>query len=158
MGNIFDVSERAEKTEQRLYDILDDVDDKVDGTDPVDVFIYNSGESDPRTAGGRSMLNEIIKRAGGHNVFADEDDRWFDTSWEQVADREPDVILIYDYLDPSVDEKKATLRDTPAISSVPAMRDERFESIPLSVAQPGPRSVEAVPTLAKELHPDRFDK
>src|SRR5699024_7885816 len=156
IGDIFGVSERAEQTEQRLHGILDDVDAKVDGADPVDVFIYNSGESSPRTAGGRSMLNEIIKRAGGHNVFADEDDRWFDTSWEQVADREPDVILIYDYLDPSVDKKKTTLRDTPAISSVPAMQNERFESIPLSVAQPGPRSVEAVPTLAKELHPDRF--
>src|SRR5699024_10543220 len=117
---------------------------------------YNSGESSPRTAGGQALLSEIIEQAGGKNIFADEDERWFDTSWEQVADREPEVILIYDYQDPSVGEKKATLRDTSAISAVPAIRDDRFETIPLSVAQPGPRSVDAVRSLAEELHPDRF--
>lgn len=156
VGSIFDVPKRADKSVQRLRGTLDDVQEHLDDADPVNVFVYNSGESSPRTAGGQALLSEIIKQAGGKNIFADEDDRWFDTSWEQVADREPDVILIYDYQDPSVGEKKATLRDTSAISSVPAIRDDRFETIPLSVAQPGPRSVDAVRSLAKELHPDRF--
>lgn len=156
VGSIFDVPKRAGNVVQRLRGTLDDVQDHVGDADPVNVFVYNSGASAPRTAGGQAILNEMIKQAGGRNIFADEDDRWLDTSWEQVAERDPDVILIYDYQDPSVGEKKATLRDTSAISSVPAIRDNRFETIPLSVAQPGPRSVNAVRSLAEGLHPDRF--
>jgi iron complex transport system substrate-binding protein len=89
-------------------------------------------------------------------VFADLPERWAEVSWEQVAVRRPAVVLIYDYLEPSVESKIATLRATPAIADVPALAADAFPTVSLSLAQPGPRSVEAVEALARYLHPDRF--
>ena len=161
IGQIFGVPDRAERSVAALRARLDAVAAKLGPTDsgtvdPVPVFVYNSGTSAPRTAGGEAILTEMIARAGGRNVFADLPQRWGEVSWEQVAQRRPAVILIYDYLDPSVDSKIATLRATPAIADVPALAANAFPTIGLSLAQPGPRSVDAVEQLAEELHPDRF--
>ncbi|MCM3849229.1 ABC transporter substrate-binding protein [Pseudonocardia sp. DR1-2] len=155
IGAIFGVPERAGRSVDALRTRLDAVAERLGTVEPVDVFVYNSGTDAPRTAGGRALLTDMIERAGGRNVFADLDQRWGEVSWEQVARRAPDVVLIYDYLDPSVESKIATLRATPAIAGLPALT-RPFPTVPLSEAQPGPRSVDAVERLARELHPDRF--
>jgi iron complex transport system substrate-binding protein len=153
IGGIFGVPDRAETSVAALRARLDAVRAKVAGAPPVKVFVYNSGADAAQTTGGNSMLNEIIARAGGTNVFADLNERWTKVSWEQVADRKPDVVLIYDYVSPSVESKIATLESTPVLADVPAIRANAFPVISLSVAQPGPRSVDAVEELAGQLHP-----
>jgi len=156
IGQIFGVPDRAERSATTLRQRLDAVATQLGTVEPVPVFVYNSGTDAPRTAGGEAILTEIIERAGGRNVFADLPERWAEVSWEQVAQRRPAVVLIYDYLDPSVESKIATLRETPAIADVPALAANAFPTVSLSLAQPGPRSVDAVEQLARDLHPDRF--
>lgn len=155
IGAIFGVPERAERSVEGMRARLDAGAARLGTIEPVPVFVYNSGTDAPRTAGGRALLTDMIERAGGRNVFADLDQRWGEVSWEQVARRAPAVVLIYDYLDPSVESKIATLRATPALAGLPALAGP-FPTVPLSEAQPGPRSVDAVERLARELHPDRF--
>ncbi|WP_308259463.1 ABC transporter substrate-binding protein [Pseudonocardia sp. H11422] len=159
VGAIFGVPDRAAASVEALRARLDAVRTALGGTAPVapvSVMVYNSGTGAARTVGGEAMLNEIITQAGGVNVFADVPERFPEVSWEQVAQRRPEAILIYDYLNPSVDSKIGALRAVPAIAQVPAIVNGAFPVMSLSVAQPGPRSVEAVEQLARQLHPDRF--
>lgn len=156
IGEIFGVPERAGASVADMRGRLDAVAERLGTVEPVPVFVYNSGADSPRTAGGAAILTEMIERAGGRNVFADVDERWPQVSWEQVAQRAPAVVLIYDYLEPSVESKIATLRATPAIADIPALAANAFPTVALSEAQPGPRSVDAVEQLARDLHPDRF--
>ncbi|BBG04961.1 MULTISPECIES: ABC transporter substrate-binding protein [Pseudonocardia] len=156
IGAVFGVPDRAAESVSGLRDRLDTVTEQLGTVEPVPVFVYNSGADAPRTAGGKAILTEIIERAGGRNVFDDVDERWPQVSWEQVAQRRPAVILIYDYLEPSVESKIETLRATPAVADVPALATNAFPTVGLSLAQPGPRSVDAVEQLARDLHPDRF--
>lgn len=151
IGEIFGVPDRAEASVGALRGRLDRVREQIGTVEPVPVFVYNSGADAPRTAGGKAILTEMIERAGGRNIFDDVADRWPQVSWEQVAQRRPAVILIYDYLEPSVDSKIATLRSTPAIADVPALAANAFPTVALSEAQPGPRSVDAVERLARDL-------
>lgn len=124
---------------------------------PVNVFVYDSGDQTASTAGGKGIGNQVIKLAGGNNVFADVDSNFTDVSWEQVLQRSPDVIVIYDYFgSPSVESKKNYLRSRPELASVPAIRNNRFVVLNLQDAVLGVRAPFAVATLAKELHPDRF--
>ncbi|NGO75178.1 ABC transporter substrate-binding protein [Streptomyces sp. YC504] len=101
-----------------------------------------------------SANNEIITRAGGRNVFADLDKSFGDASWENVVERAPEVIVIYDYGAQTVAQKKKRLLEDPALADVPAIKNKRFAVLPLSDAVLGVRAPAAVEKLAEQLHPD----
>src|SRR5690625_157869 len=156
IGKIFDVNDAAEKAIDKFESKVSEVADTVDGADRPTVFLYNSGEDAPTTVGGWAYASVMIEAAGGENIFADEDLRWGKVSWEQVAAADPDIILIYDYLEPSVKSKIATLKKTPAIKDTTAITEGNIAEISLSLAQPGPRSAEGIEELARQFHPELY--
>lgn len=157
IGTIFGVAERAEREIDRLHRALADVDARIAGVTPVRVAVYDSGEHAVFTAGGRGIGNEMITRAGGVNLFADVPKAFADVSFEQFAARSPEAILIYDYGDQTVEQKKRFLLQNPVLQHVPAIRDRRFVVLPLSAAVLGVRVPAATAALARQLHPDRFE-
>ncbi|MFF4775804.1 ABC transporter substrate-binding protein [Microtetraspora fusca] len=156
IGKIFGVSDRAEHQIAAMHDVLDGVKQKIDGIDPVKVFVYDSGDKTAFTAGGAGVGNEMITLAGGTNVFADLGKTFGDVSFEQVAERAPEVIVIYDYGDQPVESKKAFLLGNPALKDVPAIKNKRFAVLPLSSTVLGVRVPAGVDSLARQLHPDSF--
>ena len=78
------------------------MEERLEGVEPVKLFVYDSGDKTAFTAGGAGIGNEMIERAGGVNLFADLDKAFGDVSFEQVAERAPEVIVIYDYGDQTV--------------------------------------------------------
>jgi iron complex transport system substrate-binding protein len=156
VAKVFGVPERAERQLKRLHATLDEVGEKLDGVEPVKLFVYDSGDRTALTAGGAGMGNDMIERAGGVNLFADLDKAFGDVSFEQVAERAPEAVVIYDYGDQTVEEKKKFLLANPALKDVPAIRNKRFAVLPLSSTVLGVRVPAAVESLARQLHPDRF--
>lgn len=156
IATIFDVEQRAEALIADLQAMLDRTAARVDGVQPVSVFVYDSGTKSPYTAGGHGILNEIIRRAGGRNVFAGLNDGFVTVSWEQVIRRSPERILILNYGDTSVARKKQFLLTNPVLSRIPAIRHRRFAVLPLSATVLGIRAPRAVGRLARQLHPGRF--
>ncbi|MGW6915110.1 ABC transporter substrate-binding protein [Kitasatospora sp. NPDC054939] len=157
VGGIFGVRERADRLVADLRARIDAAGKAVQGAPAVPVFVYDSGEKAPFTAGGRSLGTEIIRLAGGRNVFADLDDVFGDASWEQVVERRPEVIAVYDYADAgTVQQKQDFLLAQPALADVPAIRNKRFVVLPLTATLVGVRPPYAVEDLARGLHPERF--
>ncbi|MFD7914528.1 ABC transporter substrate-binding protein [Streptomyces sp. NPDC059752] len=156
VAKIFGVPDRAEQQVDELHGTLDRVDGKLAGVPPTKLFVYDSGDKTAFTAGGKGIGNEMIKRAGGANLFSDVDKAFADVSFEQVAERAPEVVVIYDYGDQSVEDKKKFLLANPALKDVPAIKNERFAVLPLSSTVLGVRVPAAVESLAHQIHPDRF--
>ncbi|MFB6890159.1 ABC transporter substrate-binding protein [Kitasatospora sp. NPDC056327] len=157
LGRIFGVRDRAEALVADLEGRVARAAGAVAGTPEVPVLVYDSGDKAPFTAGGRSLGTELIRLAGGRNVFADLDTVFGDVSWEQVVERRPEVIAVYDYADAgSVEEKVRFLLAQPALADVPAVRNRRFVVLPLTAALVGVRSAYAVEDLARGLHPGSF--
>ncbi|WP_305094575.1 ABC transporter substrate-binding protein [Prescottella sp. R16] len=156
IGKIFDVDDAADAAVEKFEATVAKVTDTVAGAEAPKVFLYNSGKDAPQTIGGWAYASAMIDAAGGRNILADEPLRWGKVSWEQVAAADPDIILIYDYLDPSVESKIATLKDVPALAGTSAIRNDRFAVISLSLAQPGPRSAEGIEELARQFHPELY--
>ncbi|WP_199549555.1 ABC transporter substrate-binding protein [Streptomyces sp. N35] len=154
VGGTFGVRERADDWVSGAERELADTAEKLKGTKPLSVFVYDSGDKTAFTAGGQGIGNEIITRAGGRNVFADLDKSFGDASWENVVERAPEVIVIYDYGAQTVAQKKKRLLEDPALADVPAVKNERFAVLPLSDAVLGVRAPAAVEKLAEQLHPD----
>ncbi|MEU9336978.1 ABC transporter substrate-binding protein [Streptomyces sp. NPDC048290] len=157
IGDVFGVPERADDLVAELRGRVDGAATAVEGADRVPVFVYDSGDKSAFTAGGKGLGSELIRLAGGENVFADLDEVFGDVSWEQVVERRPEVIAIYDYAGAgSIERKKEFLRAQPALADVPAVRDERFVVLPLTATLVGVRSAYAVEDLARALHPESF--
>ncbi len=155
LGKIFGVPERAEERLGTLHATLDKVESRLAGVTPVKLFVYDSGDKTAFTAGGKGIGNDMIRRAGGENLFADLDKAFGDVSFEQVAQRAPEAVVIYDYGDQSVEDKKKFLLAHPALKDVPAIKNQRFAVLPLSSTVLGVRMPAAVESLAKQLHPGR---
>ncbi|MEU8785335.1 ABC transporter substrate-binding protein [Streptomyces sp. NPDC048637] len=157
IGTIFGVPERADKLVADLQGRIAKTEKAVKGAPAVPVFVYDSGDKTAFTPGGKSLGTELIRLAGGRNMFADLDDVFGDASWEQVVARKPEVIAIYDYAGTgSVEQKKKFLLSQPALADVPAVKNKRFVVLPLTATLVGVRAPYAVEDLARGLHPERF--
>jgi iron complex transport system substrate-binding protein len=157
IGEIFGVPGRADKLVADLRARVDKAAAAVEDEPEVPVFVYDSGDKAAFTAGGRSLGTELIRLAGGRNVFADLDDVFGDVSWEQVVERKPEVIAVYDYAGAgSVEQKKRFLLAQPALKDVPAIRNKRFVVLPLTATLVGIRSAYAAEDLARGIHPESF--
>lgn len=154
LGAIFGVPERAERIIDEQRARLAAVDQGVAGVNPVSVFVYDGGEEAPYTSPGLAIPNELIRRAGGANVFADIHKTWSEVSWEQVIARDPACVLIVDY-DKPWGAKRDFMRQHPALRNITAVKNDCFLAQPYSAMTPGVRNTRAIQQIAGWLHPTR---
>lgn len=149
LGAIFDVSERAEGLiEGYQADLESFVTDLPALETAPRVFVYDSGEDVPFTAGQYAMPNALIEAAGGTNIMNDLGKSWATVGWEAVVDRNPEVIVIVNYGEVTADQKREFMMTNPAFADIDAVRNDRFVVLEYVEATPGPRNIEAVKTLA----------
>jgi len=117
-----------------------------DVAEPLRVFVY-------ACCGGPSML---IKAAGGENIFGDLLGNWANVTWEEVVERDPQVIVLADAVWSTAQEKQDFLLNTPTYASIDAVQQQRFIVIPFGATTFGVRNVEGALTLARGLYPDKF--
>lgn len=147
LGRIFGVSERAEALVAGWKADLARLTAGVDHSSPPRVFVYDSGEKAPFTAGAHAMPSALIEAAGGRNIMDDLEKSWAEIGWETVVERNPEVIVIVNYGDVTAAQKIAFLKDNPAFAGIAAVRDDRFVVLDYVEATPGPRNIRAVEKL-----------
>ena len=151
LGKIFDVQDRASAVIADMQAKIADI-QKNPPADKPRVFLYDSGEDRAMTSGSLGMPQALIDAAGGRNVLDDVDASWTRVNWENVVERNPQVIVIVDYGEVTAEQKILFLRNNKALQSVDAIKHQRFVVIPYVQATPGIDNVLAVETLAKGFH------
>ena len=127
----------------------------VKGRAPLRVFLYDSGEDKPFTAGKFAMPTALIEAAGGRNVEDDLAMSWGTTSWEEVAAKNPQFLVLLDYQDGAGYRKLLDfLKAHPAMKETDAVKNERFVPLRYEQLTPGPANVEAVEAIAHAMYPD----
>ncbi|MBV4553482.1 ABC transporter substrate-binding protein [Pseudomonas sp. SWRI102] len=151
LGKIFDVQDRADALIATMQAQVAEVRQHLPSERPR-VFLYDSGEDRAMTSGRLGMPQALIDAAGGRNILDDVETSWTRVNWENVVERNPEVIVIVDYGETTAEQKQQFLLDNPALHSVDAIKHRRFIVIPYVQATPGIDNVLAVQTLAKGLH------
>jgi iron complex transport system substrate-binding protein len=106
------------------------------------------------SAGRRSMVGQLIERAGGRNIFADVAEEYPQVSAEAVIARDPEVILVPD-MSATGALTAADLRRRPGWAAVAAVRTGRVHALPADpTSRPGPRLVEGLELVLAALHPE----
>ncbi|MGW2227650.1 ABC transporter substrate-binding protein [Streptomyces formicae] len=152
LGKIFRVEKRADRVVGDLKKRVAAVAAKAPkGGSPVPVFLYDSGTDKPFTAGSQVPPNDIIKTAGGRNVFDGLDERWTQVSWESVTKAAPEVVIIFDYGDKPAKEKIEFLKNSPHTKELPAVKKNNFFVLDYNEGISGPRDIDGLEKFGKYL-------
>ncbi|WP_068311159.1 ABC transporter substrate-binding protein [Polycladidibacter hongkongensis] len=149
LGRIFDVEERAKALVQSYKDDLSTFKANLNTSEtPLRVFVYDSGEDSPFTAGRYAMPTALIEAAGGVNVLDTLDKSWARVNWEAVIEANPEIIVIVNYGEVTAEQKRAFMRNNPAFAELDAVKNDRFVTLDYAEATPGPRNIKAIKKLA----------
>jgi len=152
LGTIFGVEDRAETLIEGWLADLAEIAATIPEGDPLRVFVYDSGEDTPFTAGRYAMPTAMIEAAGGRNIMDDVDSSWTRVAWEPVVERNPEVIVIVNYGEVTAEEKIDFMRSNPAFAEIDAVVNDRFVVLEYVEATPGPRNIRAIRKLANAFH------
>ncbi|KOV02293.1 iron ABC transporter substrate-binding protein [Streptomyces sp. XY511] len=124
-----------------------------DGERPTVVYLYSVFNGMPYVAGRTGLPSEMSRIVGARNAFDDMEEDWPEVSWEEVAEREPDFIVIGDLSErgrpgDSAAEKRRAMAEDPVVSELAAVRDNRIIEVPGIELDPSVRSVHALGLLA----------
>jgi iron complex transport system substrate-binding protein len=107
------------------------------------------------SAGSNTFVHELIVRAGGINVAAD-NSGYPHFSREQVLALAPDVLIITTMARSGAFEKAKA--DWNRLSHMPAVRKKRIYTVNSDVFdRPSPRLLDALEILTRLLHPQLFE-
>ncbi|MGJ6966937.1 ABC transporter substrate-binding protein [Streptosporangium sp. G11] len=163
IAKIFGIPERGESVVADLRKRLDaakktakDVTGDATGASPdMKLMWYYSGTKTPAIAGRGGLPDTIGTFLGAGNAFSDIPRQWSEGSWEKIAERDPDVIVLADLTrggdGDSAEAKMSFLRSDPVASRLTAVKKNRFIVVPGSAMDPSIRSVGAVEQVGKGL-------
>ena len=158
IGKIFGVAARAEALVSGIQQQIQQVQTAVGTVEqPLRVFLYDSGEDAPFTSTCCSMFTTLVETVGGKNIFDDVSGRWKAVNWEEIIERDPEVIVLTDAVWSSAQEKTDLLLGTAAYADITAVKNQRFVILQFSSLVPGIRNPNAIRQLAEGFYPDRFE-
>ncbi|MGV0838021.1 ABC transporter substrate-binding protein [Mycolicibacterium thermoresistibile] len=162
LATIFGVQDRGAALIDELQTRMAAASDTAPDEEVRVVFWFANAES-PYLAGCCGAPGIIARSLGLTNVFDDTYAEWPQISWETVADRDPDVLIIGDLTRRSQTAESAAakidfLESNPVTREMTAVRNQRY--IPLSGAAMNPsiRTVDGVEQVAAALREFGFGR
>lgn len=160
LGKIFKVEDKAAALiadmKASIAETSSMVADKKDEEKPR-VFVLDMFKEDQIYTTAAGLESNLIELAGGINTTRKAaDSRWFYTSVETLVEANPDIIIINDYGNQSVEDKIAYVTNNPACSDIPAVVNNRFLVVPLVSVMQDIRAASACRTMAEYFYPELF--
>lgn len=140
--------ERGTELVAQMKDQLATVAEK-DFSDVNALIWYANNEDSPTVAGCCGASGIIMNQLGVNNVFEDLKSEWPTVGWEDVADRNPDVIIFGD-LD-KAEETIEFLNTNPVTKTLDAVVNERYVAVPTAAFVSSVVMVDAVEDIAAAL-------
>ncbi|GAA0117021.1 ABC transporter substrate-binding protein [Clostridium senegalense] len=159
LGKIFNVEKNSEDVISKMKKDIEAISSKIPkDTKPVKAFVYDSGTDSPFTAC-NGLPTDLIKLAGGENIFKDGEKPWAKVTWEEVVKQNPEQIIVMQYnAADDVEEKINFLKNHDALKDVDAIKNNKIFVLELSEVVAGVRNPGAIKAMAENFHPEIFKK
>ena len=149
LGELFATQDQADKLVGDLTARVEAVGQKVSGEKKVRMFVQISKEP-LFTIGKQSFLTAILVQAGGESVTADVETAYPKLSKETASALNPDAIVLSD----SEDNREPN----DVFKNSPAVKNRRVFKVNADIlSRPGPRLVDALEQIARDLRPEKFN-
>lgn len=151
------VDEEAAGTE--LIDSLEtrmDRAERAQAEDGTSVVYWFANSESPYVAGGYGGPEIASRALGLRNVFADQEAEWPQISWEAIAAKDPDVLVLGDLTRRSETAESAEakidfLESNPVTKEMTAVRKKRYIAVTGAELNPSIRTVDLVENVAAGL-------
>ncbi|MFD5556464.1 ABC transporter substrate-binding protein [Streptomyces sp. NPDC127068] len=157
LGTIFAVEKRADALTDRLHGKLDDVRKRI-AEQPERKVVEISRVAGQLYVTSGGLSHDVLKRAGGTNVFADLPGQFAPISAEQIIARNPGAIIVDDFTASAEGQKESIAflkRTFPHTDAVKKGRILAIDSAKTG-ARGSTRPVDGVVDVARFLHPSAF--
>lgn len=151
LGEVFGVQDRAAALieEQRAVVASAASAGEQASGEPSVLWLYSTFNGIPYVAGGGTVPSEMSRLVGAVNAFDDVAEDWPEVSWERIAERDPDVIVVGDLSErgapgDSAAEKIEQLRAHPVLSQLAAVRNNQIIEVLGTGMDPSVRAVETL--------------
>ena len=148
IGEIFNKNEKAREVVDNLKQRVADIEARTATAENARVFLQISKEP-LFTIGEESFLNDLINRAGGISVTGNVPTAYPKLSKETALALNPEVIILSDSEDNK--EPNEVFKNSPALQN-----NKIFRINADLISRPGPRIVDALEQIARDLHPESF--
>jgi iron complex transport system substrate-binding protein len=110
------------------------------------------------TIGALAWQNELIEKAGGTNIFGDQQTDYYQYQVEALIDRNPDVIVLpAEGMGTGTQAGIDAVKARPGWDTMNAVQNDRIYQInPNIIERAGPRVVDAIEQMAEFFHPELF--
>jgi len=157
IATIFDVNDRGDAIIAQQKKQLDTITASADllSETPSVVWLYSTYNGAPIVAGNGGLPEVVGSLVGVENAFADFDTQWGETSWDEIAARNPDVIIVADLTrgrpgDSAADKIDFLETDT-VTSEFDAVKNDRIVTVPAAGLDPSVRSVGDASALSEKI-------
>jgi len=155
IGRLTGAPEASAALVSRLKERLQGVASRLSGLDRRPTVFFEVRYPNLLGAGRGSIVNDVIERAGGTNCL-ESPKKLVRIGMETLIEHQPHVYVIQEG---PMNRDPSRPGERPHFKALEAVREGRILRVDEQIfSRPGPRSVEAVETLAEFLHPDRFGK
>lgn len=156
LGRIFEKQDRAEEIVSEMKAKVADVEERVKDAEPIRVLVYDYGEDTGVYTCGDNFTANLIRHAGGVNVFEDMEKTWQVVSFEEILERDPEYIVINDYGSTSLEQKIEDIKTNEALSNLKAVQEEKFIAVTLCESFASSMTADTIEKFAQAFHPDCF--
>ncbi|MFG2561281.1 ABC transporter substrate-binding protein [Streptomyces sp. NPDC048496] len=155
LAKVFGVQQRGDELVARLRERVRKATDGIDASDATLLYWFSDSKA-PYLAGCCGAPGVITRELGAKNVFDDTHEEWPQISWETVADRNPDVLVIGDLTRraqtaESAAKKIEFLESNPATKNMDAVEHKRYVLLSGQAMNPSIRTVEGLEQVAAGL-------
>lgn len=155
LARVFGVEERGDALVRSLTSRVAEAKKGLDASDVTLMYWFSDAES-PYLAGCCGAPGVITRELGAKNAFDDTTEEWPQVTWETVADRNPDVLVIGDLTRRSQTAESAAkkiefLESHPVTRNMDAVRRKRYVLLSGQAMNPTIRTVEGVEQVAAAL-------
>ncbi|MFD5679351.1 ABC transporter substrate-binding protein [Streptomyces bacillaris] len=155
LSQVFGVPERGDALVKKLQDRVAKATEGIDGSKASLLYWFSDSKA-PYLAGCCGAPGVITRELRAKNVFDDTHDEWPQISWETVADRNPDVLVIGDLsrtmqTAESAEKKIEFLESNPVTKTMDAVKNRRYVLLSGQAMNPTIRTVEGLERVAAGL-------
>jgi iron complex transport system substrate-binding protein len=145
--------ERGARLIYNLKQKLELVKNRISATKKRPSVLFEVRYPDILLAGQDSIVNEVIKLAGGRNSLTSEK-KFLRSNIEEILRLNPDFYVVQRG---PMNRDPGPIEQRPHFYQLDAIKNQRFFIVEEQVfSRPGPRSVTAVEDLSRKLHPEQW--